>query len=86
MASWGQITHEDPAVIKVSLPEQSTVTVKPPSVKSGAVEDLEVEYEAEATRYGGNLIQIDLPTGWSPAYDGSFTIGNIDYDGASKSA
>ena len=47
--------YDEEAAIKVSLPEQSTVTVKPPSVKSEAVEDLEVEYEAEATRYGGNF-------------------------------
>ena len=56
------------AAIKVSLPEQSTVTIDPPSVKSEAIEDIEVTYKAEATRYDGNAIRIDLPPEWNPAY------------------
>ena len=71
--------YSEEAVIKVSLPEQSTVTVKPSSVKSEAVKDIIVEYEVEATRYGGNSIRIDLPGDWEPAYgDGSYVIDDID--------
>ena len=57
------------AVIKVEPTDLSTVSVSPPSVEDGTIQDVTVTYTAQDTVYGDdNAVTIGLPEGWEPAH------------------
>ena len=81
------------AVISVNAPLQSTVKVTPPSAEAGSIiPRLTVTYTVADAVFTDNTVDIELPSGWEPAYspedesDTSPHFGSDAYDKAPRTS